>query len=190
MSRRKKFLLLVWFVSHFLLILIVSCHETIVLVARGLTIIPPALGDYPKKAEKLAEIPIGLNLGHSNLLRRVVVSYLGAAGIDAGYGYFAPNVPGGYRLVFELQFPDGRTEFLMASAAANLRLASFVDQIGDNPSAEFREHMVKKLAAVVRAEHPEVVTVRASLERISQPTISDYERGGKEKYELLDAYEF
>ena len=50
------------------------------------------------------------------------------AGIETGYGYFAPNVPGGYRLVFELHYPDGRVEYELpsvSSAAAGLAHSRF-----------------------------------------------------------------
>ena len=39
-------------------------------------------------------------------IRRGIASYLHFAGIQAGYTFFAPNIPGYYRLTFELYYED------------------------------------------------------------------------------------
>ena len=75
-------------------------------------------------------------LAASNPIRQVLATYLHLAGIETGYGYFAPNVPGSYKLVFELHYPDGRVEYELpsvSSAAAGLRLAGLLDKIGRTP---------------------------------------------------------
>jgi hypothetical protein len=190
---RLKHVCLGWFVFHFLLLITVSCRETFLLVAHRLTIIPPDVSGYSQKAENVSAAVLGLHFTRSNPVRQTLGSYLAFAGIDAGYGYFAPNVPNGYKLVFELHDADGHTEYRLPSAnsaAAGLRLASLLDQIGRTDSDELREYMIKKLAAVIWREHPEVKTMRASLAQVVQPTIADYERGKAERYELLYAYDF
>jgi hypothetical protein len=189
---RRRFCL-TWFVVHFLLIAAISCRETLWLVAHGLTNIPPGGRTCAEAAEGFVAGALGLNLPKSNLLRQTLASYLDCAGIGASYGYFAPNVPNGYRLVFELTYPDGHTErqlLRINSAAAGLRLASLLDQIGRTRSDAFREYMIKKEAAVVWREHLEAKTMRASLSQIVQPSIADFQRGHAEKYELLYAYDF
>jgi len=84
------------------------------------------------------------------------------AGIETGYGYFAPNVPAGYRLVFELHYRGGRVEYELpsvSSAAAGLRIASLVDSIGRTPYDALREILVKTLAQAIWREHPNVEKV-------------------------------
>jgi hypothetical protein len=184
---------LAWFVLHFLLITAVSCHETFRLAAHDQTILARKNDVHSLKVESVGAGILGLHLPESNRLRQTLATYLGLAGIDAGYGYFAPNVPDTYQLVFELHYADGDTENLPASVtsgAAGLRLASFLDQIGRTPSAAFREHMIKKLAAVVWRRHPEAVTMRASLAQMVQPTIGEYKRGKRETSALLYVYDF
>ena len=44
-------------------------------------------------------------------MRETIAFYLHAAGIEVGYGYFAPNVPYSYKLVFQLTYPNGTTEY-------------------------------------------------------------------------------
>jgi hypothetical protein len=143
--------------------------------------------------ESVGGAMLGLHSAKSNWLRQGLVTYLSFAGIDADYGYFAPNVPNSYKLVFELHYPDGHTETQIPSAksgAADLRLASLLDQIGHMPSDAFREYMIKKLAAVIWREHPNAVTMRASFSQAVQPSPDDYQNGKKETDELLYAYDF
>jgi hypothetical protein len=184
---------LAWFVVHFLFIAAVSCRETLWLVAHGLTILPRAHTACLLKGESAAAAVLGLHLSKSNPFRQALATYLSFAGIDAGYGYFAPNVPDSYKLMFELRYPDGRTENELGSArsgAADLRMASLMDYIGRTSSGEFREHIIKKLAAVIWREHPDAVTMRVSLAQREQPTITDYERGRRETYSILYIYDF
>jgi hypothetical protein len=148
---------------------------------------------YLLKAESAAATVLGLRLSESNPLRQTLATYLSFAGIDASYGYFAPNVPDTYKLVFELHYPDGHIETQLPgsrSGATDLRMASLLDQIGRTPSAVLREHMIKKLAAVVWREHLDAVTMRASLAQMAQPTIGEYERGKRETSSLLYIYDF
>jgi hypothetical protein len=190
---RQKSVYLACFILHFLLIITVSCRETLWLVARGLTICPAPFDRYSQKAEGIAAAALGQHLAASNPVRQTLASYMGIAGIDAGYGYFAPNVPDSYKLVFELHYPDGRLEYKLPrinSPAAGLRIASLLEQIGRTRSDALREHVVKTLARSVWRERPEVKTIHALLQKMVQPTIADFKRGKKESYELLYAYDF
>jgi hypothetical protein len=190
---RQKSVYLAWFIFHFLLVITVSCRETLLLAAGGLTVFPARFDAYSQKAEGVVAAALGLHLAASNPLRQTLATYLGIAGIDAGYGYFAPNIPGGYKLVFELHYPDGRVEYKLPrvnSPAAGLRIASLLDQIGRTHSDVLREHMVKMLAGSVWREHPEATTIRAVLGQMVQPSIIDVERGKEETYKFLYAYDF
>jgi hypothetical protein len=182
-----------WFCLHFLLIVSFSCRETLRLVAEGPTIFPASFKSFSHKAETALSVALGQYLTASNAIRQALATYLHLAGIETGYGYFAPNVPGSYRLVFELRYPDGRVEYELPSvsgAAAGLRIASLLDTIGRTPYEVLREHLVKTLARSVWREHPEVKTVRAVFGSIRVPTVSQFEHGQRESYEFLYAYDF
>jgi hypothetical protein len=182
-----------WFCLHFLLIVSFSCRETLRLVAEGPTIFPASFKSFSHKAETALSVALGQYLTASNAIRQTLATYLHLAGIETGYGYFAPNVPGSYRLVFELRYPDGRVEYELPSvsgAAAGLRIASLLDTIGRTPYEVLREHLVKTLARSVWREHPEVKTVRAVFGSIRLPTVSQFEHGQRESYEFLYAYDF
>ena len=145
------------FVLHFILIITISCRDIVWLVAHKLTILPSPFSAAAEKVEPIVAGTLGDKLSASNPLRRALLTYLHIAGIDRGYGYFAPNVPSGYKLVFELHYPDGRVQYELPgvnSAAAGLRVASLLDEIGRTRYDPLREYMVKTLAASVWREHP------------------------------------
>jgi hypothetical protein len=76
------------------------------------------------------------------------------------------------------------------SAAAGLRLATLLDQIGRTPHDAFREHLVKTLSMSIWREHPEVKTMRVEFGSIILPSVSEFERGRRESYQFLYAYDF
>jgi hypothetical protein len=190
---RQKHVYAAWFGLHFLLIISFSFRDTLRLVAQGPTILPAYSKSLSQKAETAVSFALGQRLPGSNPIRQALATYLHLAGIETGYGYFAPNVPGSYSLVFELHYPDGRVEYELPSvsgAAAALRLASLLDKIGRTPYDAFREHLVKMLAVSIWREHPEAKTIRAVFGSISLPSISEFKRGKRESYEFLYAYDF
>lgn len=135
---------------------------------------------------------LGQRLAASNPGRQAIATYLHIAGIETGYGYFAPNVPGSYKLVFELHYPDGRVEYELPRvnrAAAGLRVAALLDQIGRTKYDALREILVKMLAQSVWREHPDVKTIRAVFGSIRLPSVSEFEHGKRESYEFLYAYD-
>ena len=162
-------------------------------MAEGPTIFPSSFRSFSRRAERIADAALGQHLTASNPVRQALATYLHLAGIETGYGYFAPNVPGSYRLVFELHYPDGRVEYELPSvsgAAAGLRIAGLLDTIGRTPYDALREHLVKMLARSIWREHPDVKTIRAVFGSIILPGVNDFEQGKRQSYEFLYAYDF
>jgi hypothetical protein len=191
-TRTASRLLLFWLVLHFVLLILVSSAETFALIGQGLTISPPKWNWFWEKAARMTEKPLGGELAASNPVRQSLQTYLHCAGIETGYGYFAPNVPDSCRLVFELHYADGRVEYELpqvASSAAGLRIVSLLERLVRPDFDPFRKLVVQRLAASVWSEHPGVLMVRAVISSIRLPDISDYEKGGRESYEVLYAYE-
>jgi len=190
---RQKPVYLACLLVHFLLIITVSSRETVWLIRQGLTIFPSSFkGHTPAAGTDVASVP-PQNLATSNLLRRALATYLHIAGIERGYGYFAPNVPAGYKLIFELHYPDGRVAYRLPrvhSAAAGLRLAGLLDEIGRTGYDPLREYLVKMLARPVWREHPEATTISAVFGSINLPSINEFEHGARESYQFLYAYDF
>jgi hypothetical protein len=190
---RRKRIYLAGLALHFSLIVIVSSRETLWLLAHGLTIFPSSFNNYSQKAEAVVSAVSGQDLEASNPLRRTIATYLHAAGVERGYGYFAPNVPGSYKLVFELHYPDGRVEFELprvSSAAAGLRVSGLLDEIGRTSYDPLREYLVKMMARSVWSEHPDAVRIRAVFGSLNLPSINEFENGKRESYDFLYAYDF
>jgi hypothetical protein len=163
------------------------------LVAHGKTIFPSSFRSYSQKAEGIVSALLCQRLAPSNPVRQVLGTYLHIAGIETGYSYFAPNVPGSYKLVFELHYPDGRIEYELPrvnSTAAGLRVAGLLDKIGRTPYDDLRELLVKMLAQSIWRQHPEVKTIRAVFGAARLPSLSKFERGKRESYDFLYAYDF
>ena len=190
---RQKYVCLGWFGLHFLLIISFSCRETLRSVAQGPTIFPASFKSFSQKTETAVSVALGQHLAASNAIRQALSTYLHLAGIETGYGYFAPNVPGSYKLVFELRYPDGRIEYELPSvsgAAAGLRIAGLLDNIGRTRYDALREVLVKMLAQSTWRHHPNVTTIRAIFGSIRLPSVSEFERGKRESYTFLYAYDF
>lgn len=190
---RQRYLHGAWLALQLLLIISFSFRDTLRVVAEGPTILPNFFKNFSTKAEPIVSTALGQKLPASNLVRETLNTYVNAAGIETGYGYFAPNVPGGYRLVFELHYPDGPVEYelpAVRSEAAGLRVAGLLETIGRTPSDAMREILVKTLAQSVWHAHPDVESVRAILGSVILPSVPEFEHGNHESYEFLYAYDF
>ena len=190
---RQRYLHAAWLALHLLLLISFSCRETFRVVAEGPTIVPGWFKNFSQKAQTFFSLALGQKLPASNPVREALNTYVNVAGIETGYGYFAPNVPSGYKLVFELHHPDGRVEYELpsvSSAAAALRIAGLLENIGRTPYDAMREILVKTLAQSVWHEHPDVKSVRAILGSVTLPNVREFEHGNRESYEFLYAYDF
>jgi hypothetical protein len=190
---RGKLVYLTWFLFHFFFITVISCRDILWLIGHRLTLLPQASVDIAQKVESVAAGAIGQNIASSNPIRRVLFTYFHLAGIDRGYGYFAPNIPGNYKLVLELHYPDERVEYALPSVqskAADLRLMSLLDEIGRAESDRLREYLIRGITRAIWREHPDAVSIRAIFGRGRLPTINEFEEGKRESYEFLCAYDF
>jgi hypothetical protein len=182
-----------WFGVHFFLITAVCFAGLASLVAEGATILPPALDASARKAELLAAWLLGKQAAASSPVRRSIATYLHAAGIQSGYTFFAPNIPGYHKLTLELYYQDGRVEYespQVSGKAAALRLGSLLNRLADNRYEPLREVVLKMLALSVWREHPDVKKIRAAFGSVSPPTISDFENGKGESFQPMFSYDF
>ena len=179
-------------IFHLFLVLTVSCRDTFVAFSKGRTIFPSNLDRSWQKAESVTTALIGQDLSKSNLLHQGLSAYLNAAGIEAGYGFFAPHVPGTYKLVFELHYRNGRIEYETPSvntSSARLHLVSLLDFIGQVEDGVVREGLIKYLVYATWREHRDVSMVRAVFGTVDLPTAEEFERGKRESYQILYAYD-
>jgi hypothetical protein len=184
---------LAWFGIHFFLVIAVCLAGLFSLIAEGSTILPAALDRYARKAELGAAWLLGKQAAESNLGRQGIATYLHAAGVQAGYTFFAPNVPGYHKLTFELFYDDGRVEYAsphLRSKAAALRLDSLLDRLAESRYEPLREVVVKMLALSVWRERTDVKRIRAIFGSANLPSIREFEHGNGETFRPLFSYDF
>jgi hypothetical protein len=183
----------VWFIAHFFLVTAVCFAGIFSLVAEGTTILPSGLEKYARKAELITAFVLGKEAAASSPVRQGIATYLHAAGIQSGYSFFAPNIPGYHTLTLELYYADGRVEYEsphVSGRAAALRLTSLLDRLADKRYEPLREVVVKMLALSVWRERPDVKRIRATFEAVSPPGISDFEQGKTESFQPMFSYDF
>ena len=187
-----KYALLAAVSFHLLLVLTVSCRDTLFALSQGHTTFPSNFDSSWREAESVTTAVIGQHLPKSNPLRQGLGAYLNAAGIEAGYGFFAPHVPGTYKLVFELHYHDGRIEYetpRVNTGSAGLHLVSLLDFIGKVEDDVVREGMIKLLVYAASHKHHDVSMVRVIFGTVDFPTAKEFERGRRESYQVLYAYD-
>src|SRR6266536_2812950 len=182
-----------WFVVHFFLVMAVCSAGIFSLIAQGSTVLPSALDKYARRGELMAAFVLGKEGAASSPVRQGIATYLHAAGIQAGYSFFAPNIPGYHKLTLELYYEDGRVEYEsphLRGKAAALRLDSLLDRLADSRYEPLREVIVKMLALSVWREHPEVKKIRATYGAVTPPDIDDFEHGKGESFQPMFSYDF
>lgn len=182
-----------WFGIHFFLVTAVCFAGLFWLIAEGSTILPSAWDDYARRAELVASWCLGKTAAASNPVRLSIATYLHAAGIQAGYTFFAPNVPNHHRLSLELFYDDGRVEYespRVHSRAAALRLDTLLDRLAEERYEPIREAVVKRLAFSIWRERPEVKKIRATFGSVNPPDINAFKQGKTEIFQPMFSFDF
>ena len=188
-----KRVLAVCFGLHIYFLIAIGVRDTCSIFSKTQTVFPSQFTPSWRRAEHAASAAIGQRFPVFNPTRNAIAFYLHAAGIETSYGFFAPNVPDNYRLVFQLHYADGRTEEdlpRVRSAAAGFRLAGLLDQITDTDSEALRRGMLKVMAYSAWHDHPDATRIRAIIGVANLPTALEFERGRGEVDKFLYAYDF
>jgi len=189
----RRHLYLLALAIHFYFVVAIAWLDVFSLLIRGVSWFPSSLEKVWSGAGEATAAALGQSLDNSNAIRQTLTTYFHCAGIDGGYGFFAPAVPSGAKLVFELHYADGHVEYELPQVnghAAGVRLTTLLGYIGTTDYEQLREVMIKMLAYRVWQEHPSAKTIRAVLGSISQPTASEAARGSSESYTFIGAYDF
>lgn len=193
MTARQRRIYLTCFVFHFLLILLAATQDLVSILSEGENIFSPAFVRVWRQADIITSTALGNRLPDANPVRQVLTAYLHDAGIESGYGFFAPNVPNSYKLVFEVRYRDGRIEYELpevAGSAAGIRVVALLDNIESMRYELLRRTTLKMLAFAVWREHSDATAIRAVFGRVTLPPIEGFLQGKQETYEFTSAYEF
>jgi hypothetical protein len=176
---------------HLAFITIVCCRDTFAVFAEGGTL-PPG-PDAWRHAEAKAASCLGQHLSASNPLRQSIAAYLRCSGIEYGYGYFAPNVPDSFRIVFEIHSKDGRINYEVPTVSGHstgLRLSTILDNVGRIDYPPLRETLVKMLTYAKWREHPRAMEIRANVGIVQLPNAVQFEQGEVATYKPTQSYHF
>jgi len=155
--------------------------------------LPAGIDKYAREGETVAAAILGKNMAVSNPLRQGIATYLHAAGSQSGYGFFAPNVPIGHKLIFALYHYDGRVEYevpRVSGVAMSLRLSSLTDRLAGPEYEPLREVVMRMLTFSNWRQHPDVKRIQAVLGWVNSPTVEEFQRGKRESFQPLFSYEF
>lgn len=167
-------------------------RDTFSVLAQSKTFFPRSIDRYWRAGKAITSAPLGQTLSADNPIRQGIAAYLAAAGIEAGYGYFAPNVPDTYKIVFELRYAGGRVDYELphvSGAATGLRLSGLFDRIAEETYEPLRATFVKMLAYSIWQDHRDAVSIRTVVGYVELPTPDEFERGQTESYHALFAYD-
>src|SRR5262249_12326203 len=106
--------------------------------------------------------------------------------------YFAPNVPYSYKLVFQVIYPNGTTQYELPSVATTetgRRLPTLLDFIATRYEP-LRRLILKMLAYSVWQQHRDALKIRAVFGTVITPSINGYRRGDESTYTVVCAYDF
>jgi hypothetical protein len=178
---------------HLWLVLLVCWRDVFSIVGDGHTILGQSFEGAADRARAIVSGLLGERLSDSNQARRCVAGYLNCAGIEMGYGFFAPNVPNSLKLVFELHYQDGRIEYELprvGNDAAGLRLNGLLDYVGRTSYEDLRELAIKTLAYSAWRDHPSAIRIRAVLGIVDLPSVEEFEHGEEKSPRYLYVYDF
>ena len=169
---------------HLLLVALICAHETTWLVEKDLTVANESAKQFCQRSDVVTATLLALNAPSDNPFRRFRITYTNLAGIEVGYGYFAPNVPVTHALVFEFHYPDGHVEYeppLIGTHEGQLRLTSLIEQIGRTDVDEWRNELIKRVARSGWQRHAAADSVRAFFGSVTPPELEEYRSGKRER---------
>ena len=193
MSAGRTRLCVGWFTLHFFFITVFAVRDLVSGQPGNSGVLSEWSDQFWRKAEGVTFTILGGRLSVSSPIRQGIAAYANAAGIEAGYSYFAPSVPGSHKLVFELHYPDGRVEYdvpHVAGAAAGYRLTTLLDMLQQFHYAPLREEIVRMLVYAVWQKHPDATMIRAAFGVVNLPTMAEFRAGTTRSYDLLYSYDF
>lgn len=178
---------------HLALVTLVGFHSTAGALVNGRSFVSPARLSGVATAESVSGKVLLEDASAALWPRAVLDLYLDAAGIDAGYGYFAPNVSENCRLMFQLKFPGGHTEIsppIVGNRSSGLRLMDLLDRTLQVDDPRLREHIIRTMASSVWLEYPDALEIRAVFGTVQPPSINGFKSGERETYHVLFGYDF
>jgi hypothetical protein len=123
---------------------------------------------------------------------RATRPYAHIAGIESGYGFFAPNVPPAYRLAIVIERPQGvMSEKVLSSEniEINLRLTTLVDYIARTQLEPVRQLLIQRLTFPLSSDAG-ALKVYIVVSRLQSPSLQEYVAGARGTWMTQYEYEW
>ena len=180
-----------WLVLHATIIVLVATRQCAWVIRRG-TALPPMVDRVFEAAERSLDrfVP---EIAQDSKLQQVLIAYRHGAGIDTGYGFFAPRVPDLCKVVYQVEYPDGHMEEHLPGAtggAAVLRLTTIMDAIGHISSPAVREGLLRMLLRTEGERFADARVVTIQFGTVCVPDLAQFKRGEQAGFELNESYRY
>lgn len=193
--RLKKALLLAFILTHLLIIFTVCVYSSF-----------DSYLSFYKEGDKDFKYPTALLATRNALTINGMYQYTTVAGIDAGYGFFAPNVASEYVLEFALKdkkenllkktiLPDFKSKESIQQYSAMLgifqeKLKYFSDSSRANPLyMRYLDVLIKSMAKTKISKNKIVDNVTATLYLYNYPSLHGY-RNNNHRVQLIKIIQF
>lgn len=178
---------------HLSLVLATCLQDLSATLGGEQSVLSPSMKRFLKLASRASSHLLGEDLSTANPVRQTITTYTNITGIEAGYSFFAPVVSGPSRLVFELHYTDGRTEYdvpAVGSAAVGYRISTLLDHLAAVHYVRLREALLQSLVEASHREHPQAVLIRAVFGVADLVSAKEYRAGKRTSYRPLYVYDF
>lgn len=137
--------------------------------------------------------PLVPEIAQDSKLQQNLIAYRHVAGIDTGYGFFAPRVPDLCKVVYQVEYLDGHMEEHLPGVTggdAILRLSTIMDAIGHISTPAVREGLLRMLLRTEgeRFADAKVVTIQFGTVRV--PDFAQFRRGEQADFEVSESYRY
>jgi len=182
-----------WLALHFFLVVTFAVRDAASVLPGDFGVFPGLSNQFWRSAEAVASTVAAERLPLSSPVRQTVAAYANYSGIETGYSYFAPTVPGNGKLVFEIHYPDGRIDYdvpHVGGEAAGYRLATLVDSLPRFHYVPLRDALIKMLVYANWQKHPDATMIRAVFGMVNLPSMAEFKAGKTKSYDVLYSYDF
>ncbi|MCZ4244349.1 hypothetical protein [Pedobacter punctiformis] len=191
MKTSVKIILCSGILIHYLLLFIINVDTTLDCVVnnKGILLVEMEKSTYQPVKKKI-DVILGRDKYNFN---DYINYYLAYTGTETGYGFFAPNVPTSYKLVFEYTLKDHSKVTMIPQISSHeigLRLCNYYETIGKTNVEILRNALIKFMLQEQMKGLNNVVSAKAIFGLVLTPALKNYSQSNQTAYQFLYAYEY
>jgi hypothetical protein len=176
-----------------LLATLTAGRDILKVIAAGDTILPAWCERQAAAVLPRGIRPAGLPKSAGTAIAAFVNGYLGASGIQGGYGFFAPNVPPAHQINLEIELANGRVR--QSSVAAHseggaVRVATLIEFISRVEDERVRVGLIKYLVYAAMRGYDDPVGAQVNLTELNIPSPAKYAAGERLSIRSVHQYAF